>query len=241
MVDRIVVSTSNLVESSEFLSKYSDRCDVIPLGVNLDWVHRQSSRQSRVTEIRRKYGTPLLLFVGRLVYYKGLEVLLETLALVPKARLIVIGAGPLDGSLRKDIVRRGLEGRVSILPPVAEQDLHAYYEACDVFVLPSTEKSETYGLVQIEAMASGKPVISTRLATGVTFVNLDGVTGFTVPPRDPRALADAVEKLVRDPGLCRSLGSNGRERALREFTSGLMVDRMSALYELLLKTERVRN
>jgi rhamnosyl/mannosyltransferase len=240
MVDCIAVSTPNLIEGSEFLPKYRDRCEVISHGVNLKWVSESQPRQSRVTEIRRQYGTPLLLFVGRLVYYKGLEVLLEALSLVPNVRLLVIGAGPLDSSLRDSIARRGLEGRATILPPVTQQDLHAYYEACDLLVLPSTEKSETYGLVQIEAMACGKPVISTRLGTGVTFVNLDGVTGLTVPPRDPRALADAVEKLVKDPGLCRALGSNGRDRALKEFSSELMVDRMSSLYERLLKKERAR-
>lgn len=239
MVDSIVVSTPHLIESSEFLPNYRDRCEVIPLGVNLQWAAEQQSRRQRVAEVRQQFGTPLLLFVGRLVYYKGLEILLDAMSLVANARLLIVGAGPLDSSLRKQIADRRLGDRVTILPPVAEQELHAYYEACDVFVLPSTEKSETYGLVQIEAMASGKPVISTRLNTGVTFVNLDGVTGLSVPPRDSQALADAIETLINDPGLRQSLGSKGRERAFREFSAEAMVDKMSTLYERLLKQDRV--
>ncbi|MEX2189102.1 MAG: glycosyltransferase [Bacteroidota bacterium] len=246
-VDRILVSTSNLIDASEFLPMYRDRCEVIPLGVKLGWVKDTESRRSRVEEIRTKYGGPLILFVGRLVYYKGLEYLIESLSLIPDARLVMIGSGPLQSTLDRQIAARGLQQRVSIVPPIPAMlepalanELYAFYEACDILVLPSTEKSETYGLVQIEAMAAGKPVVSTNLTTGVTFVNIDGVTGLTVPPRDPQALANAIKKLINDPGLCHSLGATGRERALREFSAETMVDKTVMLYNQLLKKDRVR-
>ena len=247
MVDSVVVSSPDLIESSEFLPMCRDRCEVIPLGVKLDWVNHSESRRPRVEEIRKTYGSPLLLFVGRLVYYKGLEYLIDALERVPKAKLVIIGAGPLRSVLDHQIASKGLEQRVSILPPVPvmldpvqANELYAFYEACDILVLPSTEKSETYGLVQIEAMAAGKPVISTNLATGVTFVNIHGVTGLTVPPRDSGELSKAIETLTNDAGLGQSLGSHGRDRALREFSSEIMVDKMASLYERLLKKERVR-
>lgn len=246
MVDSIVVSSPDLIESSEFLPAYRDRCEVIPLGVRLDWVKDSESRRLRVEEIRKAYGSPMLLFVGRLVYYKGLGYLIDALARIPLARLVIIGAGPLRSALDHQIASQGLGQRVTILPPVPAMldpvqanELYAFYEACDILVLPSTEKSETYGLVQIEAMAAGKPVISTNLATGVTFVNIHGVTGLTVPPRDPQALANAIQTLVNDPGFRQSLGSNGRERALRDFSAETMVDRMLSLYERVLKQDRV--
>ncbi len=233
-VDRILVSTQNLLEASEFLPAYRERCEVIPLGVKLGWVKRAGARRARVSKLRQTHGGPLLLFVGRLVYYKGLQTLIDSLALLLDAQLVIIGSGPLREQLRQQAEQLGIAGRVAFLSPLTEEDLHAYYEACDIFILPSTEKSETYGLVQIEAMASGKPVISTNIGTGVTFLNIDGVTGLTVPPRDPRALASAVRKLIDDKGLRLSLGQKARKRALAEFSDETMVKKTFAVYERLL-------
>lgn len=233
-VDRILVSTPQLIGSSEYLPLYRDHCEVIPHGVRLEWVRQQKTRRTRVEQIRERFGTPLLLFVGRLVYYKGLKFLVAALSLLPGVRLVMIGSGPLSAELRDQIASLGLEGRVSIIPPVPEEELHAFYEACDIFVFPSTEKSETYGLVQIEAMACGKPVVSTNLNTGMTYLNQDGITGLTVPPCNSSALADAIQKLVDDTNLRASLGNSARNRALREFSAETMVDRTVELYKRLL-------
>lgn len=233
-VDRILVSTPQLIGSSEYLPLYRDHCEVIPHGVRLEWVGRQKTRRTRVEQIRERFGTPLLLFVGRLVYYKGLKFLVAALSLLPGVRLVMIGSGPLSAELRDQIASLGLEERISIIPPVPEEELHAFYEACDIFVFPSTEKSETYGLVQIEAMACGKPVVSTNLNTGVTYLNQDGITGLIVPPCNSSALADAIQKLVDDKNLRASLGNSARNRALREFSAETMVDRTVELYKRLL-------
>lgn len=233
-VDRILVSAPSLIDISEYLPMYRDRCEVIPHGVKLDWIALSHIRRGRVEEIRRERGTPLVLFVGRLVYYKGLRYLLEAMNFVAAASLVIIGSGPLRRRLMADIAGFGLQKRVTVIPYAPEDELHSFYEACDLLVLPSTELSETYGLVQIEAMACGKPVISTRIGTGVTFVNQDGVTGLTVPPRDSRALAGALEKLIADPDLRLALGRNARERALNEFSAPRMVDRTLKVYEDLL-------
>ncbi len=233
-VDRILVSTPQLIGSSEYLPLYRDHCEVIPHGVRLEWVRQQKTRRTRVEQIRERFGTPLLLFVGRLVYYKGLKFLVAALSILPGVRLVMIGSGSLFAELRDQIASLGLEGRVSIIPPVPEEELHAFYEACDIFVFPSTEKSETYGLVQIEAMACGKPVVSTNLNTGMTYLNQDGITGLTVPPCNSSALADAIQKLVDDTNLRASLGNSARNRALREFSAETMVDRTVELYKRLL-------
>jgi rhamnosyl/mannosyltransferase len=145
--------------------------------------------------------------------------------------LILVGDGPLGGELRRQVAARGLESRVVFAGSVSNEDLPAYYHASDVFVLPSVAESETYGLVQIEAMASGVPVVSTNLPTGVPWVNQDGVTGLVVPPRDPAALAHALSALARDASLRRTLGDNGRRRAELVFSRDDTVKTFRTLVE----------
>jgi rhamnosyl/mannosyltransferase len=183
------------------------------------------------------HGTPLILFVGRLVYYKGLQYLVEAMSALPTAKLVIIGAGPLQGSLKRQIRLAGCAERITILPHMDADELHAYYEACDVFVLPSIEKTEAYGLVQIEAMASGKPVVSTELHTGTTFVNQDRVSGLAVPPRDAGALAQAIGTLLEDEPLRSRLGRQAEVRALKEFTTERMVERTYRIYQQLLEPQ----
>lgn len=235
-VDKILVSNQNLINNSPFLKYFKESCEVIPLGVNLDWVHTSPSRLHQIEKIRYRYGTPLILFVGRLVYYKGISFLIEALNNIKNVNLVIIGDGPLLKEIVTTINKYQLSKRVSILPYVKDQDLYAFYEACDMLVLPSVEKSEAYGLVQIEAMACGKPVISTELQTGTSFVNQNGITGLIVPPRDSKSLSDAICKLVDDDALRISLGKNAKERAFKEFTAEKMVDRIFEVYKKLLAT-----
>ncbi len=173
--------------------------------------------------IRARYCSgPLVLFVGRLVYYKGLDVLLEAMCTCP-GRLLVIGCGPLDASLRARATQLGLDSRVEFLGQVPAETLIAYYRAADVFVLPSTESTEAFGVVQVEAMACGVPVVSTDLSTGVPWVNEHGVTGLVVPPGDRHALARAIRTLLADPALRLKMGKAGRRRAGERFTASRMV------------------
>jgi len=237
-VDRILVSAPSLIDNSEFLLPYRERCEVIPLGVNLDWVQHQPSRAGKVGDIRRKYGSPLVLFVGRLVYYKGLEYLIEAMNRLPEASLVIIGSGPLKAQVDEDIARFHLQQRVTVIPYAPPEDLYAFYETCDMLVLPSTERSETYGLVQIEAMACGKPVVSTDIGTGVNFVNQHGKTGLIVPPRDAGALAGAMTQLIANKDMALRFGEYARQRALQEFSAETMVERTMRVYEHLLSSDR---
>lgn len=237
-VDRILVSVPSLIDYSEFLRPHRERCEVIPLGVKLDWVQHRDARAGKVVSIRQKYGTPLVLFVGRLVYYKGVEYLIEAMSKLPEARLVMIGSGPLRSQVDAGIARYHLQERVTVIPYAEPGDLYAFYEACDLLVLPSTERSETYGLVQVEAMACGKPVVSTNITTGVPFVNQHGKTGFTVPPRNVQALVGAMEELIRNPDLARRFGEYARQRALQEFSAEIMVQRTMQVYQDILASGR---
>jgi len=235
LADKILVSNKNLIEFSEYLPDYKSKCEVIPLGAKLDWVNNSSNHSDRVKKIKSEYASPLVLFVGRLVYYKGIQYLIEAINQVPDVSLVIIGSGHLKKELLNQIKNLNLEKRIHILPEVDEETLHSFYEACDIFVLPSVEKSETYGIVQIEAMACGTPVICTELRTGTTFINQHGMTGLVVPPRDSKALAEAINNLANNISLRAELGKNARQRALKELTAEKMVERTYKVYNDLLK------
>jgi len=235
MADKILVSNKNLIEFSEYLPVYKSKCEVIPLGAKLDWVNNSSNRSDRVKKIKSEYASPLVLFVGRLVYYKGIQYLIDAINQVPDVSLVIIGSGPLKKELLNQIQNLNLGKRIHILPEVDEETLRSFYEACDIFVLPSVEKSETYGIVQIEAMACGKPVICTELKTGTTFINQHETTGLVVPPRDSNALAKAMSNLANNVSLRLELGKNAKQRALNELTAEKMVERTYKVYNDLLK------
>jgi len=175
--------------------------------------------------------------VGRLRYYKGLDVLIEAMRDI-EAHLLIVGDGPMRQEWEALTVNLALTERVSFLGHIPDAELPAYYQACDIFVLPSTQRSETWGAVQIEAMACGKPVVCTELGTGTSYVNLHRETGVVVPPGDSAALAKAINQLLADPDLRRRLGEMGRRRAEQEFSKETMIEETAALYERLLSNGR---
>ncbi|OGS06497.1 MAG: hypothetical protein A2270_07370 [Elusimicrobia bacterium RIFOXYA12_FULL_51_18] len=231
-VDHIVVATPGHITSSIFLNKFKYKCSVIPYGVDITRFTLTPDLQSHIANLRIKHGPRIILFVGRLVYYKGCEYLLEAMKNVD-AKLIVIGSGPLNGILQDTITHEGLRDKVETIPSVSEEDLRAYYHACDIFVLPSVENSEGFGIVQIEAMACKKPVINTSLPTGVPWVSVNGLTGFTVPPRDSESLANAINKLLMDSDLRLRFGENARNRVLEHFTLDKMLSSIGTLFSAL--------
>jgi rhamnosyl/mannosyltransferase len=228
---RIVVSSPALLEQAAALAAHRRRCEVIPFGLDIDPSAHPEAHDS-VRAVRTSWTGCIVLFVGRLVHYKGVGLLLRALRHV-EAAAVVIGSGPLAGELGEEATRLGIASRTFFLGNVDDQTLSAWYGACDVFVLPSVTRAEAFGLVQLEAMARGKPVISTRLPTGVPWVNVDGVTGLTVPPDDEAALGAALEQLICDARLRDRLGAAGR-RYVDEFSRSRMIDRTEALYASVL-------
>ena len=229
-VDRIIVGSPQMIDSSPFLAPVAEKCRVVPFAIDVPRYLGDDATLGRAVELRRGHERPIVLFVGRLVYYKGADVLVEAMRDVD-ADLVVIGRGPLEADLRAVAETGGFADRITFLAPVDEPELVAWYHAADVFVLPSVAVSEAYGLVQLEAHAAGTPVVSTDLPTGVPFVNPDGVTGLIVPPSDSAALAGALQKLTGDEQLRTRLGAQARERVLAEFTVDRMVDRIVDVYQ----------
>jgi len=232
--DRIIATSPHYVRTSPFLHALADRCTVVPLGIDLHRFQHDCSAQAQA--IRAQYcGTgegalPLILFVGLLRYYKGLQYLLEAMTQL-QACLLIIGEGPMADEWQRLSVALGLQGRTHFLMEVSNERLPAFYQAADLFVLPASQRSEAFGLVQVEAMASGVPVISTELGTGTSWVNRHGDTGLVIPPRDVPALVQAITDLLADPARRQEMGRRGRERARREFSHEVMTDRVLALYE----------
>ncbi len=228
-VDAIIATSPNYIASSPVLARWRNKCTVVPLAI--DPTPFESASPNSLLATRH---SPLVLFVGVLRYYKGLQYLLDAMPAVPRARLVVVGKGPMERQWKNHAATLGIQDRVSFVTDVADADLPAYYAAADIFVLPSSERSEAFGLVQLEAMAAGKPVVSTELGTGTSFVNVDGETGLVVPARDPRALAAAINRLIDDAPLCARMGAAARVRVQREFTLEQMVDRVMAVYKDLI-------
>jgi rhamnosyl/mannosyltransferase len=229
----VIVATPHHITSSAFLPAIADKCHVIPYGVDLLRFAPTPAMLARAAEFRRQYGPRLVLFSGRLVYYKGAQYLVRAMSRVPDAHLVVVGKGPLLPELQALAGAAGT-ANVSFVPYLAEPDFVAMYQASDLFVLPSVENSEAFGIVQIEAMACGKPVITANLPTGVTYVNRHDETGLVVPPRDVEALATAIRTLLDDDDLRQRLGRAAQARVAREFTIKHMVDQTAALYCRLL-------
>src|SRR5258708_5946754 len=233
--DCVIVSSPALARDSA-LVQCARRVSVIPFGVDVERYRRTDPEQTaRVERLRRQFARrPLLLFVGRLVYYKGVHILIEAASRWPGS-IAIVGEGPLEAELRADVVRRGLQERVVFAGRVSDDDLPAYYQACDAFVLPSIARTEAFGVVQIEAMAAGRPVVSTNLPTGVPWVNRDGVSGLVVAPDNADALGAALAELGQDEALRARLADGARRPADALFTPARMGQSFTALIQTALR------
>jgi rhamnosyl/mannosyltransferase len=209
--------------SSPLLQRHASRVRVVPFGIDLEpFVHPSPQAREHSRRLRAAYGAPLWLSVGRLVYYKGLAVALEALRDVA-GQLLVIGEGPLREALSKRAGEVGVIDRVAFRGRVDADELVGAYHAATALWFPSVARSEAFGFAQVEAMASGCPVLNTAIeGSGVAWVSRHEESGLTVPVEDPRALAEAAQRLLDEPGLRARLGAAGRARACREFDAAAM-------------------
>ncbi|MCL2022686.1 MAG: glycosyltransferase [Betaproteobacteria bacterium] len=229
----IIVATPAHLASPVFAApEIRNKAIVIPFGFDLE---RFITPHTKAAEIRAAYPGKRIFALGRHVAYKGFDVLIKALAhLGAEVRLLLGGVGPLRETLERLASELGLAERVAFLGLIPDTDLPAYYQACDLFCLPSVNHAEAFGIVQVEAMAAGCPVVGTRLDNGVNFVNQDGVTGIIVPPRDVAALAKALEDLLTRDSWRHELGVRARRHALENFQKERMATDTLALYRYVL-------
>ena len=230
--DAVVVATrSNLNHASDLGAVGRSKARVIPFGVDVTrFAPRQAPR--RPAGFPPPERGPVGLFVGRLVSYKGLDVLIRAVQ-GTELNVVIVGDGPLRSALTQWIAGAGVADRVALAGEVSDDALPGYYQSADYVVLPSTTPAEMFGVTLLEGMACARAVVSTALSTGVREVNLAGVTGLEAPPGDAEALRAAMQRLANDATLRSRLGVAGRAHVERHFTLAQMLDAHLALCEEL--------
>lgn len=233
--DRVLATSPNYARTSPFLRALpADTLRILPLGIAAPGARPDPAAA------RARFGEgPTLAFVGQLRYYKGLGVLLDALAALraaggPRPRLLVVGRGPLEVEWRARAAAGGVEDQVQWLGNVGDAERDLVLAASDLFVLPAVARSEAFGLVLLEAMAAGLPLVTTELGTGTSWVNQHLETGLVVPASDAAALAAALERLLADAALRRDMGARARQRFEAQFTAERMLADLDRIYEEVL-------
>lgn len=234
--DVIVGTTPVYVQNSPFLSRMQHKVDYIPIGVE-----RMRPDAERVQNIRRRYRDKKLIFsLGRLVEYKGYEYLIRAAQYLDESYQIIIGGkGPLYDKLLHLKQELEVQDRVELIGYISDEELGAYYGACDVFCLSSILKTEAFAIVQIEAMSCAKPVISTRIpSSGVSWVNADGLSGLVVEAQNPEAIAHAIRSVTQNRETYEHLSAGSFDRYKTLFTRDKMVSKCLDIYDRVLSNRR---
>ncbi|MEO7803684.1 MAG: glycosyltransferase [Actinomycetota bacterium] len=222
----LVVGSERLLENSPLLGPVRDKTVVIPYGVDpKEWAVTPTLTET----LKERYDGPIVLFLGRLAYYKGIDLLIEAMRDI-QATCLIVGDGPLRKDLEDLTERLALSGKVRFVGEIPDEDRGAYYHAADVFVLPSTSEAETFGISMLEAMACGTPAISTEVGTGTSWLNQDDQTGLVVSPREPRALTDAIKTILGDKTRRHEMGHAAQARVQHQFTKAQMLESLASLY-----------
>lgn len=229
--DKIIATSINIKNNSLILKLFKDKTDVIPLGINPD-NFLCGANNDNVQALKEKYGDRLLLFIGKFRYYKGLNVLIEAMRNID-ATLMIVGKGPIESEIREKVRIYDLQDKIIFMSEVPDNFLKDCIYASQMLILPSIYKSEAFGLVLLEAMVCGKPVISTDLGTGTSIINVHDKTGLVIPPNSVPSLEKAVQELLSDPSKMAKLGQNAQNRVINNFSGDRMATRTMALYSTL--------
>jgi glycosyltransferase involved in cell wall biosynthesis len=233
--DLVIVTSERYARSSEALARFRDKTVTIPIGVPDGMSVNEEPPHLEL--LREQIGNKkVILAVGRLVPYKGFSVLIAAATrLPPESIVVIVGAGPLRRRLQQEIEASGLETRVLLTGRLPDNELRALFRIADVYCLPSISRAEAFGVVLIEAMAYGVPIVATDIeGSGVPWVNQHGISGFNVAPDDPIALAEACSVILCSPELRKKLSNGARKRYISEFTEEIAVKRMLKAYSRLL-------
>lgn len=233
--DVIIVATQGQIEHSTYLKQFKEKCIVIPFGVDKK-IEQVADLYIETKKFpANNYRLVRFLFVGRLVYYKGCDFLLKSFAPIENAELVVVGTGKLEKKCKELVKELEIEHKVSFYGALPEEQLYQEFAKCDVFVLPSIAKSEAFGLVQIEAMSFGKPIINTNLPSGVPYVSIHGETGITIPPENIEELTKAMQWMVEHKEERLQMGKKARERMKAEYRLETMLERVWNVYTKLVE------
>jgi rhamnosyl/mannosyltransferase len=233
--DAIIATSPPYWQSSPWLPEHAGKIRSIPIGIG---DRDAKSNADAVGELRAKYANRRIVFsLGRMVYYKGFDHLIDASRLLPDDCVVVIGgSGPLLGRLLARIASEGLSDKVFFPGRIPEHEIGIYFDAADLFCLPSDKRAEAFGVVLLEAMRAGKPLIAADIpGSGVPWVNQDGETGLNVPVGDSAALGKAIARLLGNRELASRFGAGARCRYETHFTADKMVRACLALYEEIVR------
>jgi len=230
--DSIIVASNETLSSSKFLPAYAHKCTIIPFGLDFNAYKNINNKNFLITNAPH---SKKLLFVGRLVYYKGVDILIKAMKSVENAELFVVGNGALEEQLKSEAESNQTNTKIHFLGTLPREQLLSAYNSCDCLIFPSCANSEAFGLTQLEAMYYAKPVINTNLPTAVPWVSVHEETGLTVPVGDVTALANAINRLVNDDTLREKLGQNARQRVQELFDRRDMMKKLYSHYQNLLE------
>ncbi|RAS06011.1 glycosyltransferase [Cupriavidus alkaliphilus] len=230
----IVATSPNYLDTSDVLRRHRARVHTIPIGIDATECEVDPAR---VAMWRERVGEGFFLFVGVIRYYKGLHILMQACR-DAAFRVVILGTGPQEEALRKQAAALRLDN-VTFLGVLPDADKHALLSLCRGVVFPSHLRAEAFGVTLLEGAMFGKPLVSSEIGTGSSYVNLHGHTGYVVPPADPRALRAALARLHADTALAETLGRNARARFVEKFSASTMRRRYHALYESILRNGAV--
>lgn len=231
-VDRIVATSPHYSMTSDVLRRHAGKVSVIPIGIDPASLARPEA--GRLDEWRARLGEGFFLFIGVLRYYKGLQFLIEA-ARQTGLPTVIVGSGPEEARL---MAQAANVPSIRLLGYLPEADKAAVLSLCGALVLPSHLRSEAFGIALIEGALHGKPLISTEIGTGTSFVNQMPQTGLVVPPADAEGLGDAMRRLWQAPAEAVAMGRRARLRALDLFSAQTMAQSHLELYSDLLAASR---
>ncbi|MEA3465935.1 MAG: glycosyltransferase [Thermodesulfobacteriota bacterium] len=227
----IVATSPNYVETSDILRGYTDKIEIIPIGLNQQ--SYPEPVQKTLQQVRFSVGDGYFLFIGVLRYYKGLHVLLQA-AQNGEFKIVIAGSGPEQNNLKQQARQLGLNN-VQFLGFVDDETKVALIKNARAIVFPSNQRSEAYGVTLIEGAMFSKPLITVEIGSGMSYINIDAVTGLSVEPNNPLLLRAAMEKLYHNPTLAQQYGQQAHQRYQQLFTGKRMGELYAQLYAQLQK------
>ena len=230
-VNSIVATSPNYQKSSKLLLRFSKKVSVIPIG--LDKSTYKVASKDRLEYWRKKFGNKFFLFVGVLRYYKGLHTLIEA-ACNSNYRIVIVGSGPIEKEIKEHAKNLGVEN-IHFIGFLQEEDKAALLTISYAILFPSHLRSEAFGISLLEGAMYGKPLISSEIGTGTSYINIDGKTGLVVPPGNSSALRQAMDYLWNRPAIAKEMGKRAETRYWDLFTADKMAKSYNDLYKSILK------
>jgi len=229
-VDRIVATSPNYLATSPVLKRFRDK--VVEITYGLDKSTYPTPSPDLLNAWRAKVGDRFFLFVGMLRYYKGLHILLDAMQ-GTNYPVVIVGSGPVEEELKEHAARLKLTN-IHFLGPLPDIDKVALLQLCYAVVFPSHLRSEAFGLSLLEGAMYGKPMISSEIGTGTSYINVNGETGLVVQPSNPAAFRDAMKLLWDNSNIAAAMGKRGEQRYWDLFTADKMAASYASLYTDLL-------